>query len=102
MNEHRRKAGIGALAGLDHADRAIAVRIQVCRKIAQDRVGILIGLIDQSGEVALGIKHDRPFPVDGDWNRGDVAAIPISQRSRAGTLSGPFDPLYRITYHVPG
>jgi hypothetical protein len=77
VNEHRRKAGVGALAGLYHADRTTAVRNKVCRKIAQDRVGILIGLIDQSGEVALGIKHDRPFPVDGDWNRGGVAPRPF-------------------------
>jgi hypothetical protein len=39
----------------------------------------------------LGIKHDCPFPVDRDWNRGGVAAIPISQRSGAGT--GPVDDL---------
>jgi len=51
------------LAGLNHADDAKATRIQIRREAAQDRVGVLMRLVDEGGEVALRIEHGPPpFP----------------------------------------
>src|SRR5262249_36354377 len=48
---------IGALSGLHHADSAKASRVRVRREVAQDRVGVLMLVIDKGGEVALGVEH---------------------------------------------
>jgi hypothetical protein len=49
------------MAKLNQPDRAMALGVQVGRELAQDFVRILILLIDQRREVALGIKHDGPL-----------------------------------------
>lgn len=64
VKQHRRQARIRALAGLNHADDATATRIQIRREAAQDRVGVLMRLVDEGGEVALRIEHGPP-PFDG-------------------------------------
>lgn len=48
------------MACLHQPDRPIAVAVQVACEIAQELVGILILLIDQRGEVALGVEHGAP------------------------------------------
>ena len=61
VDQHSRQAGVGALAGLHHADGAKAMRIQIACKVAQHRVGVFMVVIDQGGKVALGVEHDTPL-----------------------------------------
>ncbi len=53
-----RQAGVGALSGLYHPDNAKALRIQLRCETAQNRVGILMVVIDEGREVAFSIEHD--------------------------------------------
>jgi hypothetical protein len=46
---------------LNQPDRAIALGIQVGCEFPQDFIRILILLVNQRREVALGVKHDRPL-----------------------------------------
>ena len=58
MHQHGGEIAVGAvMAKLNQADRAIAALVQLDGKIAQDPVRILVLLIDQSREVALGVEH---------------------------------------------
>jgi hypothetical protein len=61
MDQHSRQAGVGALAGLHHADGTKAVRIQIACEVAQHRVGVFMVVIDKGGKVALGVEHDTPL-----------------------------------------
>ena len=54
------QAGIGALAGLHHADDAMAPSDQIGGETAQDGVGVLMRRVDEGGEVALRIEHGPP------------------------------------------
>jgi len=45
------------LTRLHHADDANAAHLQVTREVAQDRVRILMLIVDESSEVALSVKH---------------------------------------------
>ena len=58
MHQHGGEiAVVTVMAKLNQADRAIAALVQLDGKIAQDPVRILVLLIDQSREVALGVEH---------------------------------------------
>ena len=61
MDQHGRRAGVGALTGLHHADGAKAMRIQIACEVAQHRVGIFMLVIDEGRKVALGVEHDPPL-----------------------------------------
>ena len=74
------------MAKLKQADRAIAALDQLDGKIAQDPVRILVLLIDQSREVALGVEH------------GISHYFSIASRDRGGGCVS----LYVEKYHVSG
>ena len=93
MNQHRRQLRCvdAVMAELNQAHRAVAAGLQVGREFAQHLVGVLVPLIDQRCEVALGVKHnDLPFlimPTGGFASRhlvddrgGDAAAIDVPIR----------------------
>jgi hypothetical protein len=46
------------MAELNEAYGAISARIQIGRKSSQDFVGVLIAVVNQRGQIALGVKHD--------------------------------------------
>jgi hypothetical protein len=48
------------MAELNKSHGAIAARIQVGGEIAQDFVRILMPLIDECRQIALGVKHGAP------------------------------------------
>jgi hypothetical protein len=51
------------MAELNKSNGAVAARVQVGRKFAQDFVRVLILLVDQRRKVALGIKQEAPSSV---------------------------------------
>jgi hypothetical protein len=77
------------VAELNQPDRPISAAAEVGGKTAQYFVRILILIIDQRGEIALGVKHDEPsFSANHVQNRasdrdGSPPRSPISVSSRA-------------------
>ncbi len=60
------------------------MRVQITGEVAQDGIGIVVVVIDQGGEVALGVEHGAaPFVVD------EEAAAALSRRGRMLEIRRP-------------
>jgi hypothetical protein len=59
MQQHDGKFGRieAVMTELDEADGPISARVQIGRKFTQDFVGILIAIVNQRRQIALGVKH---------------------------------------------
>ena len=75
------------MTGLHQADGAEAARIQVRREAAQDRVGVLIRLINEGGEIAASVEHGLVCLCE-QSDRGEVA-IPDIISHRQALATGP-------------
>ena len=72
------------MPGLRHTDDTRAARSQIRRELAQDRIGVLMRLVHEGGEIVAGIEQlVRPYQ---ETDRGEIAIHRmISHREVPGT-----------------